>query len=240
MGNVMIEGQLNSAERQILADSILKASNKPEVVVEVGTWLGGGSTITFLRALHQNGRGHLWGIEADRTIYSRMMANLTTLAPDMMGHFTPLFGFSDHVLPVWIAEQRKPFQIDVAFLDGGNRPSEQITEFEILDPYLPVGAQLFAHDAKYRKGKWLVPFLSLLDNWEVQMHDVSEHGLLGARKIAAQPGPDSLHKARRLLGKMRREPIEVLSRLAPDGLKRVLFSAIPTGLADRLAAGKNR
>jgi len=25
-----------------------------------------------------------------------------------------------------------------------------------------------AHDAKMRKGKWLVPYLSLLDNWQVQ------------------------------------------------------------------------
>src|SRR5271154_5211399 len=123
MMQTVLEGQLNPAERQLLTDAILKPLKKPEIVVEVGTWLGGGSTVTFLRALDQNGAGHLWGVEADRTIYDRMMANLTTLAPEVIDRFTPLFGFSEKVLPIWIAEQKKPFQIDVVFLDGGNRPS---------------------------------------------------------------------------------------------------------------------
>jgi predicted O-methyltransferase YrrM len=238
MMQAVIEGQLNPAERQLLADSILKASKKPEVVVEVGTWLGGGSTVTFLRALHQNGTGHLWGIEADRNIHDRMMANLTTLAPEVMDHFTPLLGLSHQVLPLWIAERKKPFQIDVVFLDGGNRPSEQITEFELLDPYLPVGAQLFAHDARCRKGKWLVPFMSRLDNWQVQVHDLSAEGLMSARKIADQPSPDSLRIARALLDKLRREPLEVVARFTPSGVKRILFSMMPKHLAQRIAGGK--
>jgi hypothetical protein len=238
MTPAVIEGQLNSAERELLTNSILKASRKPEVVIEVGTWLGGGSTVTFLRALHQNGAGHLLGVEADRTIYDRMMANLTTLAPEVMGHFTPLFGFSDQVLPRWIAEQKKPFQIDVVFLDGGNNPSEQIIEFEILDPYLPVGAQLFSHDAHYRKGKWLIPYLLRLDNWEVQVHDISREGLMAARKIAAQPSPKSLRAARAHLLKMRWEPLEIAARFSPSGLKRILFSLMPQWLALRIAGGR--
>jgi len=238
MTPAVIEGQLNAAERGLLRDAILKAPKKPEVVIEVGTWLGGGSTVTFLRALHQNGAGHLWGVEADRTIYDRMMANLTTLAPEVMGRFTPLFGFSDQVLPRWIAEQKKPFQIDVAFLDGGDNPSEQIVEFEILDPYLPVGAQLFGHDAHHRKGKWLIPFLSRLDNWEVHVHDISLEGLMAARKIAAQPSPASLRAARAHLLKMRWEPIEIAARFSPKGLKRILFSVMPQRLAQRIAGGR--
>jgi hypothetical protein len=240
MTQAVIEGQLSPAERQLLADSILKASKKPEVVVEVGTWLGGGSTVTFLRALHQNGTGHLWGVEANRNIYDRMMANITTLAPDVVDRFTPLFGFSDQVLPLWIAEQKKPLQIDVVFLDGGDKPSEQIAEFEILDPYLPVGAQLLSHDANYRKGKWLIPFLSRLDNWEMHVHDVSAEGLMTARKIAAQASPESLRAAKAHLVKMRWEPLEVLARISPKGLKRVLFSAMPKRLALQIASGKNR
>ncbi len=238
MTSPVIEGQLNDAERQILTDAILKAPKKPEVVVEVGTWLGGGSTVTFLRALHQNGAGHLWGVEAHRAIYDRMMANLTALAPEVMGHFTPLFGFSDQVLPRWIAEQKKPFQIDVAFLDGGDNPFEQIVEFRILDPLMPVGAQLFSHDANFRKGKWLVPFLSRLDNWEVKVHDVSVEGLMAARKIAAQPTPASLRAARAHLFKMRWEPIEIAARFSPIGLKRLLFSLLPRRLVQRITGGR--
>jgi len=232
------DGQLNSAERQLLTDAVLKAAKKPEVIIEIGTWLGGGSTITFLQALQINGIGHLWGIEANRDVYDRMMANLKARAPEVLHRFTPLFGFSQQVLPKWIAEQKKPFEIDIAFLDGENRPSEQIEEFHILDPYLPVGAQLWAHDAKFRKGKWFVPFISLLDNWDVHLHDVSNEGLLGARKIALQPGPESLKAAQDLLKKMRSQPIEILARLAPDGLKRMAFSVMPRRLAARIADGR--
>jgi methyltransferase family protein len=238
MSSTVPDGQLNTAERELLTDAILKAPKKPEVVIEVGTWLGGGSTVTFLRALEKNGAGHLWGVEADRSVYDRMMANLTKIAPEVMGRFTPLFGFSDKVLPRWIAEQKKPFQIDVAFLDGGNNPAEQIVEFDILDPYLPVGSQLFAHDAHHRKGKWLIPFLSRLNNWEMQVHDISIEGLMSARKIAAQPGPESLRAARAHLTKMRWEPVEIAARFSPKGLKRILFSVMPKRFAQRVADGR--
>jgi hypothetical protein len=204
----------------------------------VGTWLGGGSTVTFLRALEKNGEGHLWGIEADPSIYERMMANLTTLAPDVVGNFTPLFGFSDQVLPRWIEEQKKPLQIDVAFLDGGNNPTEQIIEFELLDPYFPVGAQLFGHDANHRKGKFLIPYLARLDNWEMQVHKVSLEGLMAARKLAAQPSPESLRNAKAHLRKMRWEPVEIAARFAPKGLKSFLFSVMPGRFAQRLADGR--
>ena len=237
MTTTVIEGQLNSEERALLRDSILNAPKKPEVVLEVGTWLGGGSTVTFLRALHQNGTGHLWGVEADPEVYERMMKNLTTLAPEVIGQFTPLFGFSDKVLPRWIEEQKKPFEIDVVFLDGGNNPSEQIVEFEILNPYLPVGAQLFSHDARLRKGKWLVPFLSRLDNWEVRVHDISAEGLMAARKLATQPSPESLRVARGLLSRMRLAPLEIAARIVPARLKHLLFSLIPERLALRIAGG---
>ena len=60
-----IAGQLNDEERRLLTNAILNAANKPEIVVEVGTWLGGGSTLHILRALERTGVGHLWGIEAD-------------------------------------------------------------------------------------------------------------------------------------------------------------------------------
>ena len=64
-----IEGQLNEAERRLITEAITGAAKKPLVAIEVGTWLGGGSTLHILRALEQNGTGHLLGIEADRSIY---------------------------------------------------------------------------------------------------------------------------------------------------------------------------
>ena len=57
-----IEGQLNALERGLLAKAILNAANPPRVALEVGTWLGGGSTLHILRALEKNAQGHLWGV----------------------------------------------------------------------------------------------------------------------------------------------------------------------------------
>ena len=57
----VIEGQLNARERELLTRAILDAPKPPKVTLEVGTWLGGGSTLHILRALEKNGCGHLWG-----------------------------------------------------------------------------------------------------------------------------------------------------------------------------------
>src|SRR5437879_2963510 len=127
-----VEGQLNDAERRLLTEAIIGAPAKPQVVVEVGTWLGGGSTLHILRALERNGCGHLWGIEFSREIYDRMITNLRAAAPETLHRFRPLFGPSQEVIPKLLAEQGPKFQVDFAFLDGGNNPMEQITEFKLL------------------------------------------------------------------------------------------------------------
>ena len=103
-GQEMIEGQLNAEERRILTEAIRNAPQPPRTLVEVGTWLGGGSTLHILRAMQANGVGHLWGIEAHREMYERMIANLRAAAPDALDRFTPLFGFSEKVIPRWLAE----------------------------------------------------------------------------------------------------------------------------------------
>jgi hypothetical protein len=235
---LLSEGQLVPAEREVLTNAVLESTRKPQVILEIGTWLGGGSTITFLQSLQRKGSGHLWGVEANPDIYERMIANLKQAVPEALDYFTPLFGFSQKVLPVWVAQQPQPLQIDIAFLDGGNNPLEQITEFNILDPYLPVGARLFGHDAKMRKGRWLVPFLSRLDNWEVQVLDISTEGLLSARKLASQPSPESLRAAQAHLHQLRWTPIEVVASLIPSKVIRFLLHLIPRKIGRRLTDGR--
>ena len=198
-GQEMIEGQLNAEERRILTEAIRNAPQPPRTLVEVGTWLGGGSTLHILRAMQANGVGHLWGIEAHREMYERMIANLRAAAPDALDRFTPLFGFSEKVIPRWLAELPTGTGVDFVFLDGGDNPREQLAEFQLLDPHIPVGGQLLAHDAKIRKGKWLGPFLRALDHWETTLHDVSDEGLLHAIKRAVHAftgkGPFALEQA---------------------------------------------
>jgi predicted O-methyltransferase YrrM len=233
-----IEGQLNADERKLLMDAIRAPEKKPAVVLEVGTWLGGGSTIHILRSLEENGAGRLWGIEADRSIYEQMIANIRAGAPEAAHRFTPLFGFSQRVIPAWLAEQKNTFQIDFAFLDGGNNPMEQVTEFRWIDPFIPPGGQLMAHDAKLRKGKWLVPYLSRLDNWECQLYDVSTEGLFHARKMALRPSPESLRSARTALLKLRLHPAEVAAAILPPTVCGFALRLLPRRLSRRLSDGR--
>jgi Methyltransferase domain len=229
MSSTPIPGQLSDGERALLTESILGAPTKPAVVIEVGTWLGGGSTLHILRALQKNATGHLWGIEFDRGIFERMIASLRQGAPHAMDRFTPLFGRSDEVIPKWLAEAPDR-RVDFAFLDGGDHPEEQVVEFDLLDPVMPVGAQLMSHDARVRKGKWFVPYILALDHWRGEVLDLSEVGLLSARKIAAHPSPASRAAAASVLRRVRRQPAELVARFLPPGLRSVIARLMPAGL----------
>jgi predicted O-methyltransferase YrrM len=234
----VIEGQLNPTERQLLSSLILDAPRKPQVLLEVGTWLGGGSTLTILSALERNGEGRLWGVEANRSIYEAMLSNIRTAGSSAAKRFTPLFGFSQEVIPRWLAEFGQPVAIDLVFLDGGNNPGEQITEFKLLDPHIPVGGILVAHDAKLRKGKWLVPYISTLDNWESKLHDVSDEGLFIAHKTASFPSPPSMRRARFNLLRMRLKPAETAATLLPAKVCGFILNLMPEGLRRRITEGR--
>ncbi len=238
MPPVEIAGQLNGEERRILQRAIVGGPKKPEVVLEVGTWLGGGSTLHFLRALEQNGRGHLWGIEADRSIYDRMLENIGSAAPEAMHRFTPLFGLSHDVIPTWLAEKGGNFSVDVVFLDGGDNPLEQVTEFKLLDAHIPVGGQLLSHDAKLRKGRWLVPYVSALDHWSSQMHDVSEEGLFQAHKVSERASPKSRRNAEAILRRMRLNPLEVAGAILPHRANEFVLRFLPSHLIKRITQGR--
>jgi predicted O-methyltransferase YrrM len=232
-----IEGQLSAGEREFLTNSIVTAARRPKIVLEVGTWLGGGSTLHILRALERNGEGHLWGIEGYRQVYDKMLANLKIGAPAALHRFTPLFGFSQDVIPKWLAQQGANLEIDLAFLDGGNNPLEQIIEFRLLQEHIPVGGQLMAHDARFRKGKWLVPYLECLDNWKTTIHDLSEVGLLHAAKIAPRPTPASLKAANRRLWKGRLQPVELAAALLPSPVCAFVSKRLPRNLSLKLTDG---
>jgi predicted O-methyltransferase YrrM len=233
-----IEGQLNAAERAFLTKVILEAPVRPEIVIEVGTWLGGGSTLHILRALEQNGTGHLWGVEAFKGIYEKMIANIRLGAPEAAERFTPIFGFSTNVLPVWLQNLPPDKLIDLVFLDGGDNPLEQIQEFKLLANRIKVDGILMAHDARTRKGKWLAPYMAELDNWETQVFDFSDYGLLHARKLAPEPSAASLAAAGQKLKRLRLEPLELIGRFTPRWLCGMILRSLPKKLNRKLTIGK--
>ena len=234
----VIDGQLNPGEREFLIQAIREAPVKPEIVLEVGTWLGGGSTLHFLRALQANGTGHLWGVEAFKDIYERMVANIRLGAPDAAQRFTPLFGFSTEVLPRWLKELPPEKPVDCVFLDGGDNPMVQIEEFQLLADRIRLGGVLMAHDAHTRKGKWLVPYVAELDNWESTVHDFSIYGLLHARKLRPEPSPASRKAAEKRLKQLRREPVELVARYLPSRLCGLILKSMPPTLRRKFTVGK--
>jgi hypothetical protein len=95
-----------------------------------------------------------------------------------------------------------------------------------------------SHDAKLRKGKWLVPYVSLLDNWESKLNDVSEEGLFEARKIAPVPSSASLRTAQRTLLKLRLQPAEVAAVILPHAIRHAVLRLLPRAWVRRLAEGR--
>lgn len=231
-----MDGQLNIKEREIITQWVTKL--KPERAIEVGTWLGGGSTLHILKALDANGQGHLWGIEADPTIYEEMLQNINTAGQALGARFTPLFGFSQKVIPEFLTKDENRNVIEFVFLDGGDNPMEQIEEFQLLCDLIPIGGVLLSHDAKLRKGKWLVPYLSAHDNWECKLHDVSVEGLFEARKIAPDPTPASADWAAKTLQKLRMQPAELFGRILPTRLINLILALMPRNLILKITQGR--
>jgi len=236
--NAQIEGQLSLQERELLTSTIRDMPVKPRIVVEVGTWLGGGSTLHILRALHENGEGHLWGVEACKDVYEKMITNISAAIPEAAARFTPLFGLSDEVLPGWLDGLPAGSEIDLAFLDGGDNPLEQIHEFELLAPRIKTGGVLMGHDARMRKGKWLCPYVALLDNWKSQIFDYSHEGLFHAVKTGAQPSETSRRAAARKLRGMRLEPVELLGSILPGKANETIMRVMPKSLRKMLFKGR--
>jgi predicted O-methyltransferase YrrM len=233
-----VDGQLNSRERDLILQYLVMGETPPMIAVEVGTWLGGGSTMVILKEFSRAGIGHLWGVEADEGIYDRMVANIRAALPEGLNHFTPLLGLSQKTLPEWIKARSPAPEIDFVFLDGGDSPREQIDEFHLLDPLLKVGGRILSHDANFRKGKWFVPYIKALDNYRVTVHQVSDEGLLAAVKVAPKPSEASRKQAEAILQKCRREPVEMLGHLTPRWLIRLAAIVLPASITKRLGQGR--
>lgn len=228
-----IESQLHIVEKQILSARVGSISNP--TILEIGTYKGGGSTLTFLEALKRKESGKLIGVEADPDVFAEMKANIASVDPGYFTFFEAISGLSQQVIPNLL---KKYPRFDLAFLDGGNNPREQIEEFDLLNEAIPVGGFLFSHDANLRKGHWLVPYISELDNWKVIIHQASEEGLLEAEKTSANPSPTSLKKAQSVLRRRMLSPIEVATLLFPSSFKGLVLQLLPLNLRRRIGEGR--
>jgi len=233
----LLEGQLNDAERQQIDLAVTALLKNNPICLEVGTHKGGGSTLQILQTLAK-GNGHLFGIEASLQIYKEMRAGLFAKEPELCQRFTPLCGFSQKVIPDLLSSG-KLTRIDFAFLDGGNNPVEQIDEFRLLDPWMPIGSILMAHDALLRKGKWLRRVLPVMDHYETRLIATSTEGLLIAKKIRRLPSFLAVLKAGVILFFSSLAPLELAARISPASLRSTVFRLLPRKWSAWIADGRS-
>jgi hypothetical protein len=101
-----------------------------------------------------------------------------------------------------------------------------------------VGGQLLAHDANFRKCKWLRPYIQEIDNWKVEIQNYSAEGLLRAVKVAANPSEGSRRRASALLRKLRMNPVEIIGSILPSSACRVILGLMPEKLRLRVSQGR--
>lgn len=233
---IFLEGQLHRSERDVIFRELTNLPHPDPVCIEVGTHKGGGSTLTILNALHQTG-GVLFGLEASPAIFDEMKKTLFLQEPKLCQRFVPICGFSHKVIPSLLSTKRL-LRVDFVFLDGGNNPREQIDEFHFLDPCMPVGSILMAHDALLRKGKWLRRILPALNHYQTAILHTSTEGLLVAKKTRMRPSALARVKASLILFFCSLAPLELAARFTPPGLRSALFRFLPRKLAAWIADGR--
>jgi cephalosporin hydroxylase len=168
-------GQMNPSERQLLFNLITNA--KPDVVCEVGTCRGGGSTYFIARALANNEKGMLYTCETNKEFYD-FARNLFATDPDFKGLEEYVEFNLGSSYDVFTKRKAIGFDnvlesigsIDVCLLDGGADRLSIVYDFAMFRPYIPVGKYLVVHDWEekdYDKCKVLREVLNEDKDWKM-------------------------------------------------------------------------
>lgn len=137
------EGQLWQCERELLADAVIR--RRPKLVLEVGTWKGGGSTFQIVSSLMRLGSGGLVTCEPDPAFYAEASAFYSRHPYD--DYCVVMNCRSDEAIGRILAGAGKP---DLFFFDGPEDPQVALDDFMRLDAVSAPGTVFMMHD-------WLTP-----------------------------------------------------------------------------------
>lgn len=146
-------------EREFLHESVIAA--RPNIVLEVGTWKGGGSTWQILEALKKNGSGMLYTCETDNDFF-RESKELYGNDPQIeVCHES-----SESLISGMIQKNLIP---DFIFFDGPEDADTAFKDFITLDPLLKSGCVFMMHDfdPPSIKATKIRPFLLSNVDWNV-------------------------------------------------------------------------
>lgn len=162
-GAPQVPGQMWAFERRLLFQTV--RHNRPQIVCESGTWLGGGSTYFIAAALQANGSGLLHTTEAMPDFYARATAYYTRHLPQLKGYVRFHEGKSTEVYPP-LLPQIAP--VDLLLLDGAEEAQETWDEFQMFAPFLASNAVVVAHDWNTDKMALMRPFVENSDEWQIR------------------------------------------------------------------------
>jgi hypothetical protein len=180
-GHLYLPGQMWFEDRRVLYDVVRRV--RPKVCFEVGTWLGGGSTLVIARALQKNGFGHLHTIETDDWAYPRAVESYDRFAPQLKLLVTFHHGDYREIFPGLIDEAGT---VDFFVLDGAEDGQETLEQFHFFDAHSHPGTELFAHDWATEKARLVRPELETSRTWQILevAGQPKSVGLAVARKVA--------------------------------------------------------
>ena len=141
-GALGLPGEMYLAERKALYYTILKF--RPAHCLEIGTHLGGGSTLFLACAFARLGAGLVVTLEKNegeyifaKSSYQKWLPGLlpfvTFLRGDRPELFTPFIGSNEGVA-------------GCVFLDGSDISEETLEQYEFFKPFFRPGSILMAHD----------------------------------------------------------------------------------------------
>ena len=129
---------MNEAQRSLIHDTVLAKKTPPLVVVECGTWLGGGSTLAAARALGELGHGTLHTWEVDPQRYQSALTSFMEEFPELLPYIR--FHYGDFMCDIeWIQ-----CNYHVAILDGPENAAYTELAFKYLQE--PAPRTIILHD----------------------------------------------------------------------------------------------
>ena len=179
-------GQLLEQERKYLTDIVLKI--KPNIVLESGTWYGGGSTLSLVKGLFENKKGTLHTVEEHYDYYK--------IAND----FYKNSQYSEHIKLyhnsfVNVIRDMNLLEVDLIFLDGGDEKpgghpkldyskyvdnynlSENVQSFKIIEQKIKPNTHIILQDWGYGRGSFVKQYLikeNKMQNYKLE-HSLSEY-----------------------------------------------------------------
>lgn len=164
-----MNGQLLPQERALLYNAVIKAS--PKLVLEIGTWKGGGSTYQIANALLATMSGILHTCEVNTEFFAEasQIYNTDKWRNIVFCHNIP----STKLITQLIANNTIP---DFIFEDGPEDPALNIADLMLLEPHLKQGTIFCAHDWDLDvrvdggvsiKSQSIRPYIENSPNWEI-------------------------------------------------------------------------